>query len=923
MLFGLNAISLANPIDEIVLPENIRFTEQVKPLLDRRCAVCHGCYNAPCQLKLTSYEGLQRGLIQDHIVYDTKRRKSIEPTRLGFDAFGSGWHKAHAFGEDKQFTPIYDEKTDSPVDRLENSFIVKLVDNRRENPGPLNDQGADLYDSFQAEKSRVCPTTPQDLNRHLIDRLAEGQPSGMPYGLPALDDEQVRTLKIWVAQGSQGPESIKPVQSSATAGGPSDKEVLSALEQYFNGPSDIKKSKRRLVNRYIYEHLFLAHLYFSEDEADYRTNLPLAQRRDFYEMIRKVGSCDADAEVIATRKPWQLPEGVKEKNVKYCFRRIDSTIVHKTHITYLMNPKRLDRYNELFYSQPWEVKDPKHKWKKGMYPATQFGVRAFKAMGYNSRKDNYASNPFLTFQSIPAKARYQFLLDDATFFVRTFIRGPVCKGNTAVDSIDEQFFTLFIDPDSDLLVNSPDYEDDIIEELALPAAFGSDSGVISGLVRVKFLLRKRKAVHEKTWKHFETYFAQNGNQAFGVEDVWNGDSGTFRPKNPDAAQTIFRHYDSATVVNGHVGPLAKTMYVMGYLDLERFYYSLVAGYDVFSDLAHQLFTRSYMNSLRQDSEEGTLLFMPPNIREDIRKFWYSTSPEEGKIGVGRIESLLLYGERNGSSYDRLSDAFPVPAFADRKRSAYGNLSIEERQSLLTQLTSNENDLGVSGDLPAPSKRAEIGLHIADFLKGVYQNRLQHVDSDVFPTTQTLNPGYRSESVLELHIGSIESLADFEKELSKVTGRYAVNNPWVTFMPNITHLLIGGQLYSLVRNKEHYNVLLISTEGDRRWKQRDSLIAYKGILGSYPNMIFNIPLDRAQEFLKNLVSVHTSESYEILLSQFGNLRTSEKFWDNFDALSDAFIAAEPINAGLLDLNRYDVRRDKADGFKSQDIEVFNE
>lgn len=32
-----------------------------KHILEQRCVVCHGCYDAPCQLKLEAYEGLLRG----------------------------------------------------------------------------------------------------------------------------------------------------------------------------------------------------------------------------------------------------------------------------------------------------------------------------------------------------------------------------------------------------------------------------------------------------------------------------------------------------------------------------------------------------------------------------------------------------------------------------------------------------------------------------------------------------------------------------------------------------------------------------------------------------------------------------------------------------------------------------------------------
>ncbi|VAW98726.1 Fatty acid cis/trans isomerase, partial [hydrothermal vent metagenome] len=32
--------------------EPVTWENQVKPVLERRCVVCHGCYDAPCQLKL-------------------------------------------------------------------------------------------------------------------------------------------------------------------------------------------------------------------------------------------------------------------------------------------------------------------------------------------------------------------------------------------------------------------------------------------------------------------------------------------------------------------------------------------------------------------------------------------------------------------------------------------------------------------------------------------------------------------------------------------------------------------------------------------------------------------------------------------------------------------------------------------------------
>ena len=49
------------PVAVKIPTRTIDYQKEVKPLLDKRCAVCHSCYNSPCQLKLDSFEGADRG----------------------------------------------------------------------------------------------------------------------------------------------------------------------------------------------------------------------------------------------------------------------------------------------------------------------------------------------------------------------------------------------------------------------------------------------------------------------------------------------------------------------------------------------------------------------------------------------------------------------------------------------------------------------------------------------------------------------------------------------------------------------------------------------------------------------------------------------------------------------------------------------
>ena len=56
LLLG-SALAHASSADQDYPPE-------VKPIIENRCMVCHGCYDAPCQLKMEAYEGIQRGASQ-------------------------------------------------------------------------------------------------------------------------------------------------------------------------------------------------------------------------------------------------------------------------------------------------------------------------------------------------------------------------------------------------------------------------------------------------------------------------------------------------------------------------------------------------------------------------------------------------------------------------------------------------------------------------------------------------------------------------------------------------------------------------------------------------------------------------------------------------------------------------------------------
>src|SRR6185436_18121194 len=62
----------------------VSFRDQVRPILEQRCVVCHACNDAPCQLLLSSHDGIERGASKV-AVYDTSRLAEAKPTRLFID----------------------------------------------------------------------------------------------------------------------------------------------------------------------------------------------------------------------------------------------------------------------------------------------------------------------------------------------------------------------------------------------------------------------------------------------------------------------------------------------------------------------------------------------------------------------------------------------------------------------------------------------------------------------------------------------------------------------------------------------------------------------------------------------------------------------------------------------------------------------
>ncbi len=531
--------------------DTVSFVNQARPVLEKRCIVCHGCYDAPCQLKLTSIEGIRRGA-NPKKVYDPNLFTEAERTRLFIDA------TTEEQWREKGFHSVLNEQADNPVNNLRYSVFYKILRLKQVNPqhrlGKIDDD-IDL----SLNRNQTCPT-----NESFSDYADDFPNQGMPFATPNLTDDEYHTLIKWISQGL--PDDRDFNLSDET------KNQVDKWEVFFN-QNDLKY---QLTSRYIYEHLFLGHLHFKG-----------ANNREFFRLVRSSTPSGSPIKEIATARPYERNQSEK---IYYRLRYVKSSIVNKSHMVYELSDKRMQRYKELFIQPDYQVN---------------------KLPSYEAK---VAANPFRAFVDIPVKSRYKFLLDDAKFFIEGFIKGPVCRGQVALNVIEDQFWVFFIDPDHLKVNNDNNYLKELEKNLSLPSEEGNTINLTSAWVNYWTLQVDYMAMRQKAFMALPKMQLDDA-----LSFVWDGSDAM--DKN-NRTLSIFRHFDSATVKQGLIGNYPESAWIMDYPIFERIHYLLVAGYDVYGNVGHQFNTRIYMDFLRMEAEDTFLAMLPPKNRQKIRESWY-------------------------------------------------------------------------------------------------------------------------------------------------------------------------------------------------------------------------------------------------------------------------------------------------------------
>ncbi len=666
----------------------VDYWTEVKPVIENRCVVCHGCYDAPCQLKLSSIEGIQRGANPTR-VYNSTRVIAAEMSRLYIDEDSvQGWRG-------RGFRPVLNEYIDSTEANREASLLAQMLLMKRAHPLPEGKILPDDFDLTLDRKSQSCTA---------IETFGEFERQhplwGMPYALPALEDSEAETLLRWVEQGGiYTGRPPTPVEYQ---------ERVEVWEAFFNGDS----LKEQLMSRYMYEHLFLGHLYFDQ--------LGLEGEVKYFELVRSSTPPGQPLEMIVSRRPYDDP-GVER--VYYRLREIRGTILAKTHMPYPLNEKRLARWKALFLEGDYEV---------SALPSYEVEV---------------ASNPFIAFQALPVRARYKFMLDEAQFTIMGFIKGPVCRGQVALNVIPDHFWLFFTDPDLSQQKEDGDFLAAQAANLKMPASKESDLLLPISAWREFKKLQHNYLNAKAEWIH--ELFGED-QEAVNVDLFWDGDG-----NNSNASITIFRHFDSATVEKGLIGGSPKTAWLIGYSQLERIHYLLVAGYDVYGNLGHQLLTRIYMDFLRMEGEMNFLYFLPEPARTMERDFWYLDAPEEVKsyLEVPRVEWEVETGieyqtdDPKAELYAMLQERLRLVQSEKHLISSITNAQVR------SELTRLDQFMGIAASLMPQTVLVEVrGENDSQFVTLVHNNAHTNIDS-VFGEAKNRRPEEDVLSVIPGFIGA--------------------------------------------------------------------------------------------------------------------------------------------------------------------------
>ena len=327
-------------------------------------------------------------------------------------------------------------------------------------------------------------------------------------------------------------------------------------------------------------------------------------------------------------------------------------------MVYKLDNMKLKRYKELFIDTKWIVKPYLASYDKEI-----------------------SANAFKVFEQIPAQSRYQFMLDDVHYIIMTFIRGPVCKGQIALNVIQDHFWVMFMDPKYDVSLHDRFFLHDNIDNLFIPNQYGDDVNILKtfSILDNYDLAKKYQTNKSKIYKQYYPH-------GLGLDSIWKGN----KKDDNDSILTIYRHFDSASVHKGALGDIPKTLWMIDYPLLERIYYSLVAGFDIFGNTPHQLLVRKHMDRLRIEGESNFLEYLPKTSRSDYFNSWYKGwLASYLSVYIPSINESSIEYETKNYKNEFVSKAFD---YLDIKKDSINFIEKDSKTSKIKKVYKNKKEI---------------------------------------------------------------------------------------------------------------------------------------------------------------------------------------------------------------------------------------
>lgn len=849
------------------------YLEKVQPIFSKRCVTCHGCYEAPCQLNLQSYQGVRRGYNATPI-YNMKRLKSMPITQMNDVYPLSKWREL-------DFLPVVanngEPNSANHAKNWSSSLLMTFIERgyQYNQPGfPLTDKLEKVHNDFKDSNKSQCTATPEQYKNHFqgtgknpwdvvtIDEYfhktsVNGMPSGagMPFALPALNQDERVTLNTWMQNGAKGPSEKARKQLQT----PKNPDVIEKWEKFLNTDS----AQGRQTARYIYEHTYTAYLHFDESKGEY------------FRIVRMTKMADNSEGEIVTKFPYQLPK--EDTKFSYRLKKVTEAIVQKKMIVWRVNDKQLDRLKELFLG----------KWPNHPIPEPQYD----------------SSNPFAYFAAIPAKIRARFLIENADAIIGAMVQGAVCIGSGATYAIMDHFWVWFLDPDSDISVINPklglsswdilstgrwNIDEQQMTEKKYTGIFGHLWNKVQGLKHDREAVKKAVEYYEQTSKDDGLYLKayerqlrlwlnQQNRKGLNVADIWDGhgDSAYKDNVNPNAWLNITRHERSTTVQRGPEGGAPGSIWVLSFSNFERIYYNLVVNYVASSNLAMKIGTFRIMTYARLEAEDLAISFLPIDARKTMR--------HEYTKGIGWIVKKAFYPLRSMEPLD--SDDGELP------------LRITGTPGLKTLYAEAKKERSNQGMSPEESKE-EAAYVVAYSLIKATKNRLQEVSKVNY------NPDAVSGNQKSWEDNILETVMHKSKNGNDV--RYPEHFPSISYL-KINNTQGKPWVYSLIADKAYKSNDIIATESFTRYPDEDLLTLYRGFVGAYPNVFFELNEEQSSTFISDIMEIKNSNDWKDFVGKYGISRNSTKFWPFFDWI-DSFKAeshpgVDPVMQGIVDVGQY--------------------